>query len=101
MDLKKLMAEAQKMQNELQTKLSAFDKKEFEFNYKDLVNVKIMGSLQIVSISIIDDSIIDKDDKETLEDIITKATADAVNSVIQGKTELTSKIAGPGINGLM
>ncbi len=101
MDLKKLMAEAQKMQNELQTKLSAYDKKEFEFDYKGLVKVKIMGSLQIVSISITDDSIIDKNDKETLEDIITKATADAVNSVIQGKTELTSKIAGPGLNGLM
>lgn len=101
MDLKKLMAEAQKMQKELSSKLEAFDAKEFSFDYKGLVNIKIMGSLEIKSITITDDSIIDKNDKETLEDIITKATADAVNSVVQGKSELTSKIAGPGINGLM
>lgn len=101
MDLKKLMAEAQKMQKELTTKLEAFDAKEFSFDYKGLVNVKIMGSLEIKAITITDTSIIDKDDKESLEDIITKATADAVNSVVQGKAELTNKIAGPGLNGLM
>lgn len=99
MDLKKLMAEAQKMQKELTTKLEAFDAKEFSFDYKGLINVKIMGSLEIKSITIIDESILS--DKETLEDVITKATSDAVNSVVQGKAELTNKIAGPGLNGLM
>lgn len=99
MDLKKLMAEAQKMQKELTTKLEAFDAKEFSFDYKGLVNVKIMGSLEIKAITITDDSILG--DKETLEDVITKATSDAVNSVVQGKAELTNKIAGPGLNGLM
>ncbi len=101
MDLNKLMKEAQKMQNELQTKLAAYDKKEFDFDYKGLVSVKIMGSLEIKKVSILDDSIIDKDDKETLEDVITKAIGDAVTAVIEGKTALTTQIAGPGLNGLM
>ncbi len=101
MDFKKLMDSAQKMQNELQSKLAAYDKKEFDFDYKGLVSVKIMGSLEIKKVSILDDSIIDKDDKETLEDVITKAVDNAINAVIQGKTAITTQVAGPTLNGLM
>lgn len=101
MDLKKLMAEAQKMQKELATTLEAYDKKEFEFDYKGLVSVKIMGSLEIKDVKIKDHSIVDKSDVDTLQDIIVKAVNDAIDCVLKGKNELTSKIAGPGIGNLM
>ncbi len=98
MDFKKLLDDAQKVQKDLQTKLAAYDAKEFEFDYKGLVKVKIMGSLDIKEINILDTSIIDKDDKETLEDIILKALNNAINAIVNGKNELTSKIAG-GLTG--
>ncbi len=101
MDLKNLMAQAQKMQKDLETKLAAYDATEFNLKYKEMVEIKIMGSLEIKSITFLDDSIIDKNDKETLEAIITKATSEAVSSVLEGKKELTSKIAGPQLGGLM
>lgn len=100
MDMKKLMAEAQKMQAELTKKMKEFDEKLFDFDYKGFVKLQIYGSLKIKSVQIVDQSIIDKNDKETLEDIITQAINNAIEALIKGKTEITNKIAGPGIDGL-
>ncbi len=100
MDMKKLMAEAQKMQAELTKKMKEFDEKLFDFDYKGFVKLKIYGSLKIKSIQIVNDAIIDKGDKETLEDIISETINNAIQALIKGKTEITNKIAGPGIDGL-
>lgn len=94
MDLKKLLDDAQKIKKDLEDKLAAYDAKEFDFDYKGLVKIKIMGSLRIKEVSIVDTSIIDKDDKETLEDIITKALNDAINAIAMGRADLSTKIAG-------
>lgn len=101
MDIKKLMAEAQKMQQDLTTKLREFDEKLFSFDYKQLIKIEIFGSLKIKSLIIIEKSLIDQKDQETLEDIIIQATNSAIDAVSQGKSELTNKIAGPGLDGLL
>lgn len=100
MDMKKLMAQAQKMQSELQKKMEEFDTKLFDFVYKDLVKLEIYGSLKIKKITILDNSLIDKNDKDMLEDVIGQAVNNAIEALIKGKTEITNKIAGPGLDGL-
>lgn len=101
MDMKKLMQEAQKMQQELTTKMKAFDEKVFNFDYKGLISIEILGSLKIVSYKIIDKSIVDASDLDMLQDVISQATNNAISAIIQGKSELTTKIAGPGLDGIL
>lgn len=98
MDIKKLMREAQNMQNSLTQKIGEFDKKLFDFDYKGLVKLKIYGSLNIVSIEYTDKSLVDSSDIETLQDVTTSAVNNAIDALIKGKNELTQKIAGPDID---
>ena len=65
------------------------------------VNVKINGKKEIISLSIAPE-IIDPDDKETLEDIITAAVNEAIKRVEDTYNEEMSKITGsiPGLPGM-
>lgn len=101
MDFKKILSQAQNMQKELQAKMAEYDAKLFTFDYQGLVSIEIYGSLKIKGITITDNSIIDQSDKDTLEDVISKCVNNAIEAIIKGKTAITSKIAGPGLDGLM
>lgn len=101
MDIKKMMDQAKQMQDQLKKSMEEFDNKSFTFDYQGLVSVEIFGSLKIKHIKIIDSKIIDKEDVETLEDIISQCVNNAISAVIKGKTEITSRIAGPAMQGLM
>ncbi|MGL4948564.1 MAG: YbaB/EbfC family nucleoid-associated protein [Mycoplasma sp.] len=101
MDFKKMMEQAKQMQNQLEKSLKEFDEKIFNFEYQSLVSVEIYGSLKIKQITIKDKSIVDADDLETLEDIIAQCVNNAISAVVKGKSEITSRIAGPAMQGLM
>lgn len=101
MDIKKMMDQAKQMQDQLKKSMEEFDNKSFTFEYQGLVSVEIFGSLKIKHIKIIDSKIVDKEDVETLEDIISQCVNNAISAVIKGKTEITSRIAGPAMQGLM
>lgn len=101
MDMKKMLQQAQQMQAQLEKTMKEFDEKLFTFDYKGLVSVEIFGNLKIKAITILENSIISADDKETLEDVISQCVNNAVSAVLKGKTEITSRIAGPAMQGLM
>lgn len=91
MNLGKLMAEAKKMQANIDKKISEFDQKEFDFSYKNYVNIKIKGSLQIVKIDI-DKQLIDPDDKTMLEEMVAEAINEAVLDVAKQKEKITQSL---------
>ncbi len=99
MNIQKLMAEAQKIQKSMQKKLGEYDSQEFEFDYKGLVQIKIMGSLEIKDI-VINKDVVDPDDIDTLQDVIQTAINQAVSETTSGKNELSQKIAGPATAGM-
>lgn len=75
-----MMAQAQKMQKQLQERLAAFDKKQFEYDYKNgSIVVIIKGDFTIVKVNI-NKVLIDPDDKEMLQDMI----AEAINAAYDG-----------------
>lgn len=76
MNIQKMLQSAQ----QLQKKMNEFEKKEFEYNYKNYINVKIGGNLKIHGIKI-DQSLVENDDIEMLEDIIILAINEAHNFV--------------------
>lgn len=88
MNLQKLMAEAKKMQANIDKKISEFDQKEFDFSYKNYINIRIKGSLQIVKIDI-DKQLIDPDDKTMLEEMVAEAVNEAVLNVSKEKDKMT------------
>lgn len=101
-DMNALMRQAQKMQEDMQTKQAELEEREYEISAGGgVVNVKINGKKEILSISL-EPEIIDPDDKETLEDILVAAVNEAIKRVEDTNNEEMSKITGsiPGMPGM-
>lgn len=101
-DMNALMRQAQKMQEDMQTKQAELEEREYEITAGGgVVNVKINGKKEILSISL-EPEIIDPDDKETLEDILVAAVNEAIKRVEDTNSEEMSKITGsiPGMPGM-
>jgi DNA-binding YbaB/EbfC family protein len=93
-DMNSLMRQAQKMQEDMQTKQAELEEREYEISAGGgVVNLKINGKKEILSISL-EPEIIDPDDKETLEDILVAAVNEAIKRVEDTHNEEMSKITG-------
>jgi hypothetical protein len=97
MNMQNLMAQAQKMQRDIQKKKDEIDKTLFTGN-SELVEVVFNGKKEMTSIKIKVQEL-DKDDIEVLEDMIVLACKDALSKVDK---EIESKLGniGSGLNGL-
>ncbi len=101
-DMNAIMRQAQKMQEEMAAKQSELEEREYEISAGGgVVNVKINGKKEILSISL-EPEIIDPDDKETLEDILVAAVNEAIKRVEDTNNDEMSKITGsiPGMPGM-
>ena len=93
-DMNSLMRQAQKMQEDMQTKQAELEECEYDISAGGgVVNLKINGKKEILSISL-EPEIIDPDDKETLEDILVAAVNEAIKRVEDTNNEEMSKITG-------
>lgn len=94
-----MMAQIQKMQQALTKKLNEFATTLFEYDYNNYVKVKMYGSL-IVEDIVINPEIIDKDDVETMQDIIVKAINDAVTQTTAKKEQIMASATPGGLGAL-
>ncbi len=98
-DMNALMRQAQKMQEDMANKQAELEEREYDISAGGgVVNVKINGKKEILSISL-EPEIIDPDDKETLEDILVAAVNEAIKRVEDTNSEEMSKITG-GLSGM-
>jgi hypothetical protein len=97
MNMQNLMAQAQKMQRDIQKKKDEIDKTSFTGN-SELVEVVFNGKKEMTSIKIKADKL-DNEDIEMLEDMIVLACKDAIKKV---DNEIESKLGNmaSGLNGL-
>jgi len=87
-----MMQQAQKMQKQIQEKLDAFEKKAFAFNYKNnSVVVTIMGNFKILKIDI-NPVLVDPDDKQTLQEMVTEAINSAYNGIKQQRDKIQDSV---------
>lgn len=87
MDINKLMAQASKMQKQLEETTKQISAGEFEGSASNgLVKVVVNGDYKIKSVDV-DESIINKEDKEMIQDLIMIATNEAVDKVDKLKQE--------------
>lgn len=87
MNIQEIMKQAQKMQKNLENAQAELASKEYEETAGGAVKVKIDGNLSIKSLEI-DEEILEKDNKEMLEELIMFA----LNSVIAKANEDKEKV---------
>lgn len=97
MNIMKMMQEAKKMQQNMQKKMAEIDAKEYVESFKnDLVTVKMLGTLEIKEIKI-NEQLIDKDDIDTLQDIIAEVINKCIKKAIAEKEEVTKGMVPTGL----
>lgn len=98
MNMQNLMAQAQRMQRDIQKKQEEINKTEYEAS-SGAVNIKINGKKEIISIKIDKSIINDADDIEALEDMLKIAFNEVINKVNKD-TESKMGVYAKGLNGL-
>ena len=92
-----MLRQAQKMQEDMATKQAELESREYDISAGGgVVKIKINGKKEILSLTI-DPVIVDPDDVETLEDLITVAVNDAVKQADEMMAEGMSAVTG-GLN---
>ena len=93
MNMQQMMAQAQKMQRELQKALKELEEKEFEISKGGAVTVKMYGSGRVISVSI-DEDTFDKENKEMVEDLIAVAVNEGLEQIAEEKEAINERITG-------
>lgn len=93
-NLNAMIKQAQKMQEDMAQKQAELEEREYETSAGGgVVNVKINGKKEILSVKI-DPEVVDPDDVETLEDLVTAAVNEAIKTVEAVSAEEMQKITG-------
>ena len=93
MNMQQMMAQAQKMQRELQKAIKALEEKEFTITKGGAVTVKMYGSNQIISITVEEDAF-DKDNKEMVEELIALAINEGLEQIQAERAGINERITG-------
>ena len=93
-NMQSMLKQAQKMQEDMANLQAELEEREYEVAAGGgVVNVKINGKKEIVSVKIAPE-VVDPDDIETLEDLITAAINEAIKKVEGVSQDEMSKITG-------
>ena len=100
-NMQSMLKQAQKMQEDMAQKQAELEEREYETSAGGgVVNVKINGKKEIISVKI-DPEVVDPNDVETLEDLVTAAVNEAIKTVEAISAEEMQKITGSmGIPGM-
>lgn len=97
-NMNNLMKQAQKMQKQMEEKTKELEEKEWEAaSGGGAVKVKVSGKKEIVSVSL-SPEVVDPDDIEMLEDLITAAANEALRQMEEESAKVMGSITG-GIGG--
>ena len=100
--MQSMLKQAQKMQEDMAQLQQELEEREYEVHAGGgAVSVKINGKKEITELSI-DESIVDPDDIETLQDILTAAFNESIKKVESDANDEMSKITGAmgGLSGM-
>jgi hypothetical protein len=99
MNMQSIMAQAQKMQRDIQAKKDELEKMEF-VGKSEWVEITFNGARILKNVKIIKEGNIEESDKEILEDMIQIATKDAFSQINTAMNEKLGQYAG-ALDGLM
>ena len=94
MNINALMQQAQKMQQQMTKKQKELENKEYEFSSNGgAIKIKMLGSKQLISLDI-DEDLLDKDEKEMLQDMLVVAFNEAVNAIDEDVSKEMESLSG-------
>lgn len=101
MDIAALMKQATKMQKDLKVKEEELESKTYDASVNGgVVKVVVTGRNQLESVEI-DESLLEQDNKEILQDMIMMAVNQALGKMVEDKEETMKELTGgikmPGI----
>lgn len=92
MNFNQLMRQAQQMQKKANKTKKEFELKEFDFNsQQDLIKIKMNGRLEIADLNISED-LLDKDNKEMLQDLLTVTLNEAIKNIEKQKEDTLNAV---------
>ncbi len=97
MNIQKMMQQAQAMQNKVQAELEAMRLTGTAGG--GLVRIEVSGAKEILSVRI-DPSVVDREDVETLQDLVLAAFRDATRQVDEAVQKKTSAMLGGMMPGM-
>jgi DNA-binding YbaB/EbfC family protein len=93
-NMQSMIKQAQKMQEDMAAMQQELEAREYSVSAGGgVVNIKINGKKEILSVKI-SPEVVDSDDVETLEDLITAAVNEAIKKVEADSAEEMQKITG-------
>ncbi len=103
-NMQSMLKQAQKMQEDMAAKQAELEEKEYDISAGGgVINLKINGKKEILSVKIALE-VVDPDDVETLEDLITAAVNEAIktveNTAAREMQEITGSLGMGGLGGL-
>ncbi len=91
--MQQLMAQAQKMKREMQKAQDALKEKEFSVTKSGGVTVAMLGSKEVIEVSINED-LFDKDNKEMVETLLIMAINECVGQIEEAEAAINEAITG-------
>ena len=94
MNINALMQQAQKMQKQMEKKRQELESKEFEFSSNGgAIKIKMLGSKEMTSLEI-DEDLIDKDEKDMLQDMLMVAINEAISKIDEEVNNVMGSVTG-------
>ena len=93
MNMQQMIAQAQKMQRELQKEQAKLAEQEFEVTKGGAVTVVVKGDKTVVSVKV-DEDAFDKDNKEMVEEMIVLAINEAQEKIDAESEAINERITG-------
>lgn len=99
MDLKRMMQEATKLQNKMKKSEEEFKAKEFEHDYKGYVKLKMNGDYKVLNVEL-NPTVVDPDDIDTLQDLVTAAFNELLTKVKEEDKKTKNSLVPGGMGSL-
>ncbi len=91
--MQQMLAQAQRMQREMQKAQAALKEKEFSVSKSGMVELTMTGDMKVKKLSI-DPDALEADNKEMLEEAIQMAFEEVLSKIAEEKEEMEERITG-------
>ncbi len=91
MNMQQMIQAMNKVQRQYEKERAVLEEKEYSYTANGVVKLTLKGNMKLVSLEILDDDIVNKDDKDMLIDMITLAYNNIREQILKEDDELTTK----------
>lgn len=96
MNMQQIVQAMQKTQRELNKEFAKLEAKEFKANSNGVIEVTLLGNMEVKEIKILDDDLLNKENKEELSEMIILAINKCRDDINKETDAINAKFQKPG-----